>query len=59
MDDITKFNFVVEQLAPAVPVKLSALLSARVRSVSVWMATYGDSVINNITVIMRQISAQN
>lgn len=47
---------VVERLAHAVPVKLSALLNARIRSVSAWMRTYGDSVINNITVIMGQIS---
>ncbi|KAL6741222.1 hypothetical protein Aduo_014497 [Ancylostoma duodenale] len=58
VEDMPKFNLVVERLAPAVPVKLSAMLSSRVRSVSVWMATYGDSVINNITIIMDQINSQ-
>ncbi|EYC19821.1 hypothetical protein Y032_0023g737 [Ancylostoma ceylanicum] len=58
VEDMPKFNLVVERLAPAVPVKLSAMLSSRVRSVSVWMSTYGDSVINNITVIMHQINTQ-
>ncbi|RCN49755.1 hypothetical protein ANCCAN_04212 [Ancylostoma caninum] len=58
VEDMPKFNLVVERLAPAVPVKLSAMLSSRVRSVSVWMATYGDSVINNITIIMHQINSQ-
>ncbi|KAK6754622.1 hypothetical protein RB195_013547 [Necator americanus] len=50
IDDIPKFNSFVERLAPAVPMKLSAMLNSRVRSVSVWMARYGDSVINNITI---------
>ncbi|WKY10990.1 hypothetical protein Q1695_002943 [Nippostrongylus brasiliensis] len=54
-DDILKFNMVVERLAHSIPVKLSTLLSARIRSVNSWMMTYGDNVINNITIIMDQV----
>ncbi|KAK5982140.1 hypothetical protein GCK32_022427 [Trichostrongylus colubriformis] len=56
VEDIPKFNMVVERLTHAVPPKLSTMMSARIRSVSVWMKTYGDSVINNATLIMDQIS---
>ncbi|XGW03214.1 hypothetical protein V3C99_014873 [Haemonchus contortus] len=55
VEDIPMFNMVIERLAHAVPSKLSAVLSARIRSVSVWMKTYGDSVINNATAIMEHI----
>ncbi|KAJ1347454.1 hypothetical protein KIN20_002510 [Parelaphostrongylus tenuis] len=50
-----RFNAVVKHLAPSVPVKLAAQLRARIRSVSAWVATYGDSVINNVTVIMSHL----
>ncbi|VDM57110.1 unnamed protein product [Angiostrongylus costaricensis] len=56
VEDIPMFNTVVEHLAPAVSAKLAAQLRARIRSVSVWMATYGDSVINNVTVIMSNLN---
>ncbi|KAK6054948.1 hypothetical protein COOONC_07547 [Cooperia oncophora] len=55
VEDIPTFNMVVERFAQDVPPKLAAMMSARIRSVSVWMKTHGDSVINNATVIMGQV----